>query len=306
MTGLPTVSTCQTAGLPFVYVVAVVPHSADVAIVDRVERVAAISWALDERREVRSPVRTRIERSHASFWEKANAYWTGPDNLFLRLYPSCKSPICMQHPFQRSRDSTGAIYPGLRAILPTGGNSPFFSPFTVSHLGVFDDNGDGFGSLTSRHVGIWTDSGVLQVSGTVLDTDPLEALNFRYTSVASTVLSNGIYRIGSQNNGQLLLDNISNPVTHPSVVFGPTVTSTPSTGFVFPKRYFRRLPNRPEFQNCRSRTIHSCSRSTRFVGHGLPSAKEGVGFPSSILRRPATPVGFSRGPQFSRPRLHRH
>lgn len=75
------------------------------------------------------------------------------------------------------------------------------SQLSVTALGVFDVGGNGL--VESHQVGLWTDSGTLLASGTVLTGAPLVS-GFRYTSVATTLLAPGIYRIGA-----LFSENIS-------------------------------------------------------------------------------------------------
>jgi len=65
-------------------------------------------------------------------------------------------------------------------------------PVTVNALGVWDD---GFGS--SHQVGIWNSVGALVTSTTVLGTDTLVS-NFRWGTIANTILGAGQYTIGAQ------------------------------------------------------------------------------------------------------------
>lgn len=83
------------------------------------------------------------------------------------------------------------------------------SDISVTKLGYFDDNGDGF--LSSHPVGIFNSSGTLLTSTTVESSDTLEANNFRYANTSPVTLSAGnTYRVVGANLDDQYTFNLTN------------------------------------------------------------------------------------------------
>lgn len=100
-------------------------------------------------------------------------------------------------------------------------------PIVVTHLGLWDANGDGL--VQSHDIGLWTNSGSLIVSATIpsgssTPTTPAPGGVWRWVTLPTpATLSAGSYRIGAfypTNSGDLLVFNSSSGVvTGPNVVF---------------------------------------------------------------------------------------
>jgi hypothetical protein len=93
-------------------------------------------------------------------------------------------------------------------------------------------------SLSEAHpVGIWTDSGVLRVSGTVLPSSSLVS-GFRFAPVTPVVLTPGRYRIAafySATNTDLHLSAFGNADTIPEISYvDRAFSSGGSSSFAFP------------------------------------------------------------------------
>jgi hypothetical protein len=118
----------------------------------------------------------------------------------------------------------GSINPVVEytSVTPQAGNTPFtlgysFTttvPFQINALGYWDD-----GLALDHQVGIWTSTGTLLTSTTVLGTDPLVG-HFRYDSI-SFLLAPGSYVIGGQF---LAVPNANFPRSATGVITAPGYT----------------------------------------------------------------------------------
>ena len=125
------------------------------------------------------------------------------------------------------------------------------SPKTVTQLGFWDAGNDGLAGIQT--VDIWTNTGVLQVTGTIPagTAAPLLA-GFRYVSVPQTLLPAGSYTIGAYSLGSPdVFIKGATITTDPAVTYvGSRVEPSPS-GIAFPPTDNIGFPNGdfgPNFQ----------------------------------------------------------
>jgi len=106
--------------------------------------------------------------------------------------------------------TTNTDFPVYFAGVTEGWEFSLSSTITVTDLGFYDHGGDGLSE--SHDVGIFTESGSLLFSDTVLTSDFLDADSFRYTSITATILTAGTYRIGAfrSDSSDKILRSVNN------------------------------------------------------------------------------------------------
>ncbi len=105
----------------------------------------------------------------------------------------------------------------------------------VTSLGFWDDSLDGL--VAAHDVGIWTDTGTLLSSTTILSGAGSALIGeFRYEAIAPLLLGPGSYVIGANIpiNADNYRFNPSSVTTASDITFGNGIRSSANSGFAFP------------------------------------------------------------------------